>query len=47
MCFGDIVYKYFIIFFIRKDVIGDDDKVFKKYLFEVLEKFKIFIERCD
>lgn len=47
MCFGDTVYKYFIILFTRKDAIGDDDKVFKKHLSEVPEKLKIFIERCD
>lgn len=46
-CFGDKIYKYFILFFIRKDDFDVEEKELKDYLKIVFVEFKKFVEKCD
>lgn len=43
--FGEDIYKYFIIFFIRKEDL--ENKSLMDYIKIVLFDFKIFIKKCD
>lgn len=44
--FGDKIYGYFIVFFIRKDDFDDEGKSLFDYIKIVLGEFKLFFKKC-
>lgn len=45
-CFGENIFKYLIVFFIRKDEFDYEERSLEDYIKNVFQNFKLFIEKC-